>query len=54
MSKIKRLLCKHKFKKMDGIMGFLCKVQCCKCGFIDDDFTNSEVTTFNITVSTKK
>jgi hypothetical protein len=33
---------------MTGLMGFFCKVECIKCGAIDNDFTDSEVTSFTV------
>jgi hypothetical protein len=49
--RIKRLLCKHEYETMGGLMGFFGKTQCHKCGKIsnlpEDQMTTS---TFSIQI----
>lgn len=48
MGFMKRLFCRHRFKPMAGLMGFFCKVQCEKCGKIDNDWTDSVTTVITL------
>ena len=43
----KQFRCKHNYQRMDGLMGFFCKVQCTKCQKIDNDYTDAVCTTIS-------
>jgi ribosomal protein S27E len=50
MNWLKKLFCRHDYKPMPGLMGFFCKVQCRKCGKIDNDFSEAVTETFRVEI----